>query len=119
MIGKFEVSKSSNDTFMFNLRADNGLVILSSHAHANKASVMQCIESVRRNAPIDARFERLTSVHGEPCFNLKSSTGQVIGHSQVYSSVSAMENGIASVGRNAPNAVLVDMAPEPRRVTAR
>jgi uncharacterized protein YegP (UPF0339 family) len=119
MIGKFEVTKSGHDTFMFNLRADNGLVILSSETYGDKPGVMQGIESVRRNAPIDSRFERLSSASGEPYFNLKTASGHIVGHSQMYSSTSAMENGIASVIRNAPNAVLVDMAPDQRRATLR
>jgi uncharacterized protein len=64
---------------------------------------------VRNNASIDDRFERKTSTKGEPFFNLKASNGQVIGHSEMYSSDSAMEGGIASVKKNAPDAKLVDL----------
>ena len=39
-----------------------------------------------------------------------TTNGQVIGHSEMYSSASAMEGGIASVKKNAPDAKLVDLA---------
>jgi uncharacterized protein len=107
--GKFELSKSKNEKFMFNLKAGNGEVILSSQMYEAKPSALQGIESVRSNAPIDDHFERKTSAKGEPFFNLKATNGQVIGHSEMYSSASAMEGGIASVKKNAPNAKLVDL----------
>jgi uncharacterized protein YegP (UPF0339 family) len=39
-----------------------------------------------------------------------ATNGQVIGTSQMYSSESAMENGIASVRENAPDAAVEDHA---------
>ena len=119
MIGKFEITQSVGDTYTFRLRADNGMVILQSEPYDNKSCALQGIESVRRNAPINARFERLASSQGQPYFTLRATGGEIIGHSQVYSSTAAMENGIASVTRNGPEAVLVDMAPELRRYATR
>ncbi|WP_370511750.1 YegP family protein [Lutibacter sp. Hel_I_33_5] len=49
-------------------------------------------------------FERAVAKDGSPYFNLKSSNGQVIGNSEMYSNDGAMENGIASVKKNAPDA---------------
>ncbi len=109
MSGKFEVTKASDGRFMFNLKADNGIGILTSQMYEAKASALQGIESVRTNAQVDAQFERLSSTKGEPYFALKATNGQVVGRSQMYSSVAAMENGIASVAKNAPGATLVDL----------
>ena len=66
------------------------------------------IESVRTNSQNDDRFDRKTAKDGSPYFNLKASNGQVIGKSEMYSSTSAMENGIASVKKNAPDADVED-----------
>ncbi|MEP7297723.1 MAG: YegP family protein [Burkholderiales bacterium] len=110
MSGKFELSKSKNEKFMFNLKAGNGEVVLTSQMYESKPSALQGIESVRNNAPIDARYERKASSKGEPFFNLKATNGQVIGHSEMCSSTSAMEGGITSVKKNAPDAKLVDLA---------
>ena len=45
---------------------------------------------------------------GEPYFILKATNGQEIGRSEYYSGNSAMENGIASVKTNAPDAKVDD-----------
>ncbi|MHB1108229.1 MAG: YegP family protein, partial [Lutibacter sp.] len=45
---------------------------------------------------------------GQPYFNLKATNGQIIGNSEMYSSESGMENGIASVKKNAPEAEVVE-----------
>ncbi len=108
MSGKFEVSQASNGKFMFNLKADNGQVILTSQMYEAKASATQGIDSVRVNAPLDERYERLSSAKGDPYFTLKAANGQVIGRSQMYSSTSAMEGGIASVKKNGPTATVFD-----------
>jgi len=59
---------------------------------------------VKKHSQKDGNFERNTAKDGSPFFNLKASNGQVIGNSEMYSSESAMENGIASVKKNAPSA---------------
>ena len=107
---KFEIKKSTNGKFMFNLKAGNGEVILTSQMYEAKPSAMQGVESVRTNSAKDEQFERKSSAKGEPFFNLKASNGQVIGHSEMYSSASAMEGGIASVKKNAPIATVVDLS---------
>ena len=107
--GKFELGKSKNEKFMFNLKAGNGEVILTSQMYEARSTALQGIESVRNNAAVDARYERKASAKGEPFFNLKATNGQVIGHSEMYSSAAAMEGGISSVKKNAPDAKLVDL----------
>jgi len=109
MAGKFEINKSKNGKFLFNLKAGNGQVILSSQMYEAKTSAVQGIESCRTNGAVDERFERATSSAGQPYFNLKASNGQVIGRSEMYSSTASMENGIASVKTNAPDAPVKDL----------
>ncbi|MFM2056025.1 MAG: hypothetical protein RLY71_410 [Pseudomonadota bacterium] len=109
MSGKFEISLSKNDKYMFNLKAGNGQVILSSQMYESKAGALNGVESVKTNGADDARFERATSSAGQPYFTLKAANGQVIGRSEMYSSAAAMENGIQSVKNNAPAASVVDL----------
>lgn len=103
MAGKFVV-KTSGEQFMFNLQAANGQVILTSERYTSRDGALSGIASVRVNAPIARRYERHTSSAGEPYFVLKAGNGEVIGRSEMYSSASAMENGIESVKKNAPEA---------------
>jgi uncharacterized protein len=108
MAGKFELKKNDDGKFRFNLKAGNGKVILTSQIYRTKAAALVGMESVKQHAADDANFERKTSVSDEPYFVLKAANKQVIGTSEMYSSTSAMENGIASVMANAPDAPVVD-----------
>ncbi len=109
MAAKFELKAAKGDQFMFNLKAANGEVILTSELYVQKSGAENGIASVRVNAPDDAQFERKTAKSGEPYFVLKAKNGEIIGRSEMYSSTSAMENGIASVKKNAPEAALSDL----------
>ena len=107
-MGKFEINTDKAGKFRFNLKADNGQVILSSQGYASKSGCENGIDSVRTNSQNDDMFDRCTAKDGSPYFNLKASNGQVIGSSEMYSGTSAMENGIASVKSNAPDAAVED-----------
>ena len=109
MAGQFELKQTESGQFMFNLKAGNGQIILTSQRYQAKVSAQDGIESIKKHAADDGYFERKTSAAGEPYFVLKAANGQVIGQSQMYSAASAMENGIASVKVNAPDAPVVDM----------
>ncbi len=108
MAGKFEVKLSNSGKHMFNLKAGNGQVILTSELYESKTACLNGVESVRKNSADENRFERRTSSKGEPYFILKAGNGQEIGRSEMYSGDAAMENGIASVKTNAPDAAIND-----------
>ena len=109
MAGKFELKKNDSGKFMFNLKAGNGRVILTSQLYRSKAAAQVGIQSVQQHAADVANFERKTSVQGEPYFVLKAANTQVIGTSEMYTSTAARENGIASVKTHAPDAAVVDL----------
>ena len=106
----FDLSKSKNDKFYFNLKAGNGEIILTSEMYEAKASAIQGVESVKANAGKDAQYERKTSTSGKHYFNLKAANGEVIGTSEMYGTEVARDHGIESVKTNAPGAELVDQA---------
>jgi uncharacterized protein len=108
MAGKFDLKISPSGKPMFNLKASNGQIILTSELYETKKAAENGIASVKKNAPDDKRYERKEAKNGEPYFVLKSGNGQVIGKSEMYSSKAAMENGIASVKKNAPDAKVED-----------
>lgn len=109
-MGKFEVKTRKNGEFQFNLKAGNGQVILSSEGYTTKANCLNGIESVKKNAQDDNKFDRKTSTSGKHYFNLKATNGQIIGTSEMYESASGMENGIESVKKNAPDAAVEEIA---------
>jgi uncharacterized protein YegP (UPF0339 family) len=107
---KFEIYESESGKYYFRLKASNGQVILSSQGYTTKANAINGTASVAKNAVSKDNFEVKTAADGSPFFNLLSAAnGQVIGSSEMYSSKAAMENGIESVMRTAPNAEVVDL----------
>lgn len=108
MAGKFEIKAGKNGKFRFNLKASNGQIILSSEAYDSRKGAEGGIASVKKNAGNDGRFERKTAKDGSFYFSLKAANGEPIGKSEMYKTKRSMENGIASVGKNAPDAPVVD-----------
>lgn len=109
MAGKFEVYKDKAGEHRFRLKAGNGEVILTSEGYNEKSGCANGIESVRKNSINADRFEKKTTAGGKFRFNLKAGNHQVIGTSQSYDSESGRDNGIASIGRSAPDAKVVDV----------
>ena len=109
MSGKFELYNDKAGEFRFRLKAGNGQIILASEGYKQRASAGNGIESVRKNASDDARYDRSKTKNGKHMFNLRATNGQVIGTSETYESSSSRENGIESVKTNAPKAGVEDL----------
>lgn len=109
-MGKFTISKRTNGEYQFALKAGNGQIILSSEGYGTKANCENGIESVKKNAPDDGRYESKTASNGKFHFNLKAGNGQIIGSSQMYETEASRDNGIASVKSNAPDATIEDLS---------
>ncbi|WP_238150491.1 YegP family protein [Vibrio parahaemolyticus] len=109
MSGKFELYKDTAGEYRFRLKAGNGQNILASEGYTTKSSCENGIDSVKKNAPDDSKYERKQTVAGKYMFNLKAGNHQVIGTSQSYESAASRDNGIESVKTNAPNAPTEDL----------
>lgn len=112
-MGKFEIKIRKDGEFQFNLKAGNGEIILTSEGYTTKAACLNGIESVKKNSADDNKFEVLEAKNGKIYFRLKAGNGQVIGASQMYASNATCKKGIASVKKNAPDAVIVEVEPAP------
>ena len=110
MAGTFVIEKSDDGKFFFNLEAGNHEKVLTSETYNQKKDALDGIESVKKNAPLDERYEQKVSKGGHPFFVLKAANHQVIGKSEEYSSESAMKDGIAVVKKIAPDADTKDKA---------
>lgn len=122
-MGKFVISKAKNGEYTFNLKAGNGEVILSaSETYATLDSCKNGVESVRKNATAHVedqtkgedfeklthpKFELYTDKAGEFRFRLKARNGENIGRGEGYKAKAGALNGIASIGKNAPDADVV------------
>lgn len=109
MAGKFTLRKTEKGNFLFNLKASNGQVMLTSQPYADRRSALNAIESVRKNARDDGHIERLIASDGRLYFVVRAANTRIVGQSEMYAAKASMENGISSVVRNVPAAVLEDM----------
>jgi uncharacterized protein YegP (UPF0339 family) len=100
MPASFIIRKATNGQFHFNLTAANNKNILSSETYRDKSGAQAGIASVRANCAADSNYDRRTSSGGHAYFVLMAANKEVIGRSEMYSSKSSMERGIASVKRN-------------------
>lgn len=108
VMGKYAIKKGKNNQYYFNLKADNGQVILTSEGYTSKSACENGIESVRKNSPEDKMYEMKKSSNAKFFFNLKAPNGQVIGTSELYEGEAGRENGIASVKKNGPGSTVVE-----------
>ena len=122
MAAKFEIKAAKNGEYVFNLYATNGQIIAT--GGETYASVDGCktgIESVRKNCAVHVedqtvagcealahpKYELYKDKGGEFRFRLKASNGEIIAVSGGYKAKTSAKNGIASIGRNAPEAPVV------------
>ena len=109
MTAHFEIKNAGTGRYVFNLKAANGEIILTSGMHPTKDAASAAITETQVSAASDPLYERKIGKDDKPYFVLKSAVGQVLGRSEMYSSNRSLENGIASVMRNAPTATIKDL----------
>ena len=109
MTGQFELKRTDRGRFMFNLKAGNGEIILTSGLYDSKPAASEGIAAVIATARDEAHFDRRTASNQKPYFVLQSAKGDFLAKSELYSSVASLENGIKSVMHNAALATLKDL----------
>ena len=121
-MGKFVV-RTTKTGIKFDLKATNGEVIATSEVYNTKASCLNGVKSVAKNAPVAnvedqtvenfekakcPKFEMYVDKKGEFRFRLKATNGQIIATSEGYTTKAACDNGIESVKKNAVDAPVVE-----------
>ena len=107
-MGKYQIKKTINNQYRWVLKATNGETLITSETYTTKQNCLNGIASSKVSVS-DRNFERKTSTSGQPYFNQLANNYQVLGTSEMYSSTSARDNGIDSVKRNAPTAIIEDL----------
>lgn len=117
--GKFEIKKSKDGRFVFNLYASNNVIVATSQVYSSSSSAMNGIKSVIANAatsPIeDQTLKNVTTVpypkweiyldKGDQYrFRLCASNGSCVCHSQGYTSKANCKKGIESIIKFASDA---------------
>lgn len=106
---KFQIYTDKRGEFRFRLRAGNGEIVLTSEGYKAKASCQNGIESVKKNAPLDERYERKTSSNDQYYFTLKAANGEPIGRSEQYKTATSRDEGIEVIKRIAPDAPVEEL----------
>lgn len=124
MAAKFEIKQAKNGEYVFNLYATNGQVIATGgETYTSVSGCKNGVESVRKNCAVHVedqtaaacetlahpKYELYKDKAGEFRFRLKAANGEIIAVSEGYKSKASAKNGIASIGRNAPEAPVVEV----------
>ncbi len=110
MSGKFELTKNRHGLFVLSLKAANGQVVMTSQTLHNKDDAQALLEQLRKCSLKDECYDRRLAPGGQPYFSLLGEDGERLGKSTHYSSIAAMEKGIASVKRNASASRMLDLS---------
>lgn len=116
--GKFEIKKSRDGRFVFNLYASNGVIVATSQVYSSSTSAMNGIRSVIANAsaPVEDQTLKNATPIGYPKweiyldkgnqyrFRLSASNGSCVCHSQGYTSKANCKKGIDSIIKFASDA---------------
>ncbi len=122
MAAKFEIKKAKNGEYVFSLYATNGQVIATGgETYSSLSACKNGVESVRKNCGAHVedqsaagaetlshpKYELYKDKSGQFRFRLKAANGEIVAVSESYKAKASAKNGIASIGRNAPDAPVV------------
>jgi uncharacterized protein YegP (UPF0339 family) len=94
--GRFETFQGTDGQYYFHLLAGNGQRMLQSEGYSRFSSSQNGITSVQNNGVNEARYLLREANDGSWYFVLTASNGQIIGVSDLYSSKSSAQAGIAA-----------------------
>ncbi|OKP05678.1 YegP family protein [Xenorhabdus eapokensis] len=107
--GHYDLKKTKNGQFYFNLVAANGDIILSSEMYTTKAAANKGIHSVQVNSPDKTRHEVRKNKSGKPYFVLKARNHQIIAISETHANEASMKKSIQSVIKIGPTESIRDL----------
>ena len=93
-MAKFQLKKAANGEFHFTLLGSDDQSLLQSEMYKTRTSAENGIESVKKNAADDGRYDRKKATNGKDYYVLKAGNGQVIGQSRMFDNAGAMEAAI-------------------------
>ena len=120
--GKFEIKKTKDNRFVFNLYASNHVIVATSQIYSTSAAAVNGINSIIKNAPVAPledqtvkgyatlpypKWEIYKDNGGQFRFRLNATNGSCIVHSQGYTAKTNCKNGIESIIKTAKGAEIV------------
>ncbi|MEK9495369.1 YegP family protein [Photorhabdus sp. P32] len=108
-VGHYDLRRTKNKQYYFNLKTSNGEVILTSEMYTTKAAANKGIRSVQANSLAEKNFEIRENKSGKSYFVLKARNYQVIGISESHDNEVAAKKGIQSAIKHGSSANVRDL----------
>jgi uncharacterized protein YegP (UPF0339 family) len=105
---KFVIKSGKHHQFFFQLKADNGEILLLSEKYHSKASCVHSIDAVKINAKLDSHYDRLKAADEQYYFTIKAANGDVIAKSGMYKDAAGRNTVLEMVKTNAATAPVVE-----------
>lgn len=105
---KFEVYKGSNDEHYFRLVDSKNKVLLSGEGYKQKESMLNGIDSIKKNMPLASGVEKKESTNGKYFFNVKSTNGQIVGTSMLFDTAQLRDKWINEIEGKLPELLVID-----------
>ena len=96
-MSNFEIRRAKNHQFYFVLKGMNGHKIFTSEMYESLSSCEKGIQAVIRNAQEDKQFRRITAQDGSFYFTLLAKNGEVVGTSDMYTTIRRRDQGLELV----------------------
>lgn len=118
-VASIQIVTSADGTYRFNVRANNGEVVLRSESYQTLAGATNGVASVRANGSNLERYVLLQAANGDWYFNLRAGNHQIIGTSEQYSTKSNAKRGLKAAAAILAAVETPDIVPSmlPRAVT--
>ena len=100
---RFTISEGSNGLYFFNLKAQNGEIVIQSQAYSTEAAAMNGTFAVAAAGLKSENYDIQTSKDGGAYFNLRAGNNEIIGTSEVYYSASNARRARNSIIEMLPN----------------
>ncbi|MEO9892887.1 YegP family protein [Aurantibacter sp.] len=83
--------------YTFKIQAESEEALMESMVFSTKEEVTHIINALTNSPITQFTFERKTNNSGKFLFNVKDSSGRLVGTSQLYNSEAGMQNGIKNL----------------------
>ena len=93
-IPKIEIIRNASGQYRFNVKANNGEVVLRSESYQTLAGATNGVESVKTNGADLEQYVLLQTTNGKWYFNLRAGNNKIIATSEIYSSKSNAKRGM-------------------------
>lgn len=108
IMGKYQITATADSQYRWVLKAANGEILITSETYTNFQMCLKGLRSSKESIDL-TNFAKELSTAGTHYFNQTAGNGEVLGTSEMYSSATARDSGIAGVMKTAPTAVIQDL----------